>query len=91
MEITITIPPELEQALSQTDQSPEEFILQILTQTLLASQKSTQPDLSEATTSSQIDPLFELAGCITSKFTDIADQHDYYLGQTLHEELHPRK
>jgi hypothetical protein len=34
------------------------------------------------------DPLFQLAGCITTDLTDVADNHDYYIGQALYEEMY---
>jgi hypothetical protein len=80
---TITLPDNLEQALSQTltktQQTPEETILQLLTQSLIP---AIDPDLAN-------DPLFQLAGCITSDLTDIADNHDHYIGQALYQEMHP--
>jgi hypothetical protein len=80
---TITLPDNLEQALSQTltqtKQTPEETILQLLTQSLIP---AIDPDLAN-------DPLFQLAGCITSDLTDIADNHDHYIGQALYQEMHP--
>ncbi|PIU67126.1 MAG: hypothetical protein COS85_01935 [Armatimonadetes bacterium CG07_land_8_20_14_0_80_59_28] len=33
------------------------------------------------------DPLFKHAGSVNSGVTDWADRHDYYLGQTLKEEM----
>jgi hypothetical protein len=88
MKVTITIPPHLETALNQTDGTPEELILQLLTQKLMPTDapppivaNSTAPDQSP-------DPLFQLAGCITSDLTDVAQNHDYYLGQALYEEMH---
>jgi hypothetical protein len=84
MQVTITIPPHLETALNQTDETPEELILQLLTQKLMPADaplpivaNSTTPDRSP-------DPLFQLAGCITSDLTDVAQNHDYYLGQALY-------
>jgi Tfp pilus assembly protein PilV len=88
---TITLPDNLEQALNQTlnhtQKTPEETILQLLTQSLapaLTSGRSEtiDPDLAN-------DPLFQLAGCITSELTDIADNHDHYIGQALYQEMHP--
>ena len=34
------------------------------------------------------DPLFKLIGCIHSDIPDLADNHDYYIGQALYEEMH---
>jgi hypothetical protein len=33
------------------------------------------------------DPLFKLVGCIHSDIPDLADNHDYYIGQALYEEM----
>ncbi|MBF2029828.1 MAG: hypothetical protein IGS48_24255 [Oscillatoriales cyanobacterium C42_A2020_001] len=81
--LTITLPDELEQALiqtaTQTNQSAEDIILQLLTQKLIPSSP-----VSDLTT----DPLFQLAGCISSELTDVAENHDYYIGQALYKEMH---
>jgi hypothetical protein len=80
---TITLPDNLDQALTQiltqTQQTPEETILQLLTQSLTP---PLEPDLAN-------DPLFKLIGCIDSDIPDIAENHDYYIGQALYEEMHP--
>ncbi len=34
------------------------------------------------------DPLFKLIGCIHSDIPDLAENHDYYIGQALYEEMH---
>lgn len=88
MQITITIPPHLEEALNQTNQSPEEFILQLLTQTLVPPDAPSAIVPNSKLPDSTADPLFKLAGCITSDLTDVAENHDHYLGQVLHEEMH---
>jgi hypothetical protein len=78
---TITLPDNLEQALNQTlnqtQQTPEETILQLLTQSL-----------APAPPHPETDPLFQLIGCIDSDIPDIAENHDYYIGQALYEEMH---
>jgi hypothetical protein len=77
MQITITIPPHIEQAISQTNQSPEEVILQLLTQKF-----ATPPAQSL-----ENDPLIALFGSIHSDYPDLADQHDRYIGQAIYEEM----
>jgi hypothetical protein len=84
--LTITLSDVLEQALAkaanQTNQSAEELILQLLAQTL----NPPSPSPNDAT-----DPLLKLMGCITTDVTDVAANHDHYLGQALYEEIHDRK
>ena len=79
--LTITLPDALEQALAQTaaqnQTTPEQVILDALAQQFLP---PSTPDLSD-------DPLFQLAGSITSNIPDLAENHDYYLGQALYEEM----
>jgi hypothetical protein len=36
----------------------------------------------------KIDPIEKIIGMVKSNITDWADQHDYYLGQTLAKKLH---
>ncbi|HEY9647374.1 MAG TPA: hypothetical protein V6C88_13435, partial [Chroococcidiopsis sp.] len=60
--------------------TPEQLILATLTQKFLPPSAPT-PDLSS-------DPLFQLIGCIDSDIPDIAENHDYYIGQALYEEMH---
>lgn len=80
--LTITLPDELEQALAQTaaqtNQSAEALILQLLTQKF--------PPASDQ--SLENDPLIALFGSIHSSYPDLADNHDYYIGQALYEEMH---
>jgi hypothetical protein len=82
MQITINLPEPLQQTLihqaAQTQTTPEQFIIQILTQTLIPT--TPPPDLTN-------DPLFQLAGSITSNIPDLAENHDYYIGQALYEEM----
>ena len=33
------------------------------------------------------DPLFQLAGSITSNIPDLAENHNYYIAQALYEEM----
>lgn len=84
--LTIILPDELEQALaqaaSQTNQSTEQLILQLLTQTL--NSPTQNPNITT-------DPLLDLAGCISTDLTDVATNHDRYLGQALYQEIHDNK
>ena len=81
--ITITLPDRLEQAITQarqdTQTTEEQMILQLLTQLL-----TPLPD-------PETDPLLKLIGCINSDIIDVAENHDYYIGQALYEELHPHE
>ncbi|MEB3210317.1 MAG: hypothetical protein VKL39_03150 [Leptolyngbyaceae bacterium] len=83
--LTITLPDDLEQALTQAaaqaNQSTEEAALQLLTHAL-TSNRLLKAELEEA------DPLMALFGCIQSDIPDLADNHDYYIGQALREEMH---
>ena len=80
--LTITLPDALEQALAQTavqnQTTPEQLILAALTQKFLP---PSAPDLTN-------DPLFQLAGSITSNIPDLAENHDYYIGQAIYDEMH---
>lgn len=83
--LTITLPDVLEQALIQTaaqaNQSTEEVALQLLTQALILNvEPEERPE--------KVDPLMALFGCIQSDIPDLADNHDYYIGQALYEEMH---
>jgi hypothetical protein len=88
MQVTITIPPHLETALNQTDGTPEELILQLLTQKLMPADVQPSIVANSPAPDRSLDPLFRLAGCITSDLTDVAQNHDYYLGQALYGKMH---
>ncbi|OLP19391.1 hypothetical protein BST81_06505 [Leptolyngbya sp. 'hensonii'] len=81
MQITIDLPEALQQTLihqaAQNQTTPEQIILATLTQKFLP---QSVPDLAN-------DPLFQLAGSITSNIPDLAENHDYYIGQALYEEM----
>jgi len=83
MQITIDLPEALQQTLiqqaTQNQTTPEQLIIQLLTQNLVPT--TPPPDLTN-------DPLFQLIGCIDSDIPDIAENHDYYIGQALYEEMH---
>ncbi len=86
--LTITLPDVLEQALAktaaQTNQTTEALILQLLTQNLIGQETSAGATPLELPD----DPLFRLAGCITSDVDDVAERHDYYIGQAIYDEMH---
>ncbi|MBW4665706.1 MAG: hypothetical protein KME01_16175 [Chroococcus sp. CMT-3BRIN-NPC107] len=81
---TITLPDDLEQALTaqaeRLNQSPEE-IVQVISQqlTTLVPSKSTQQV--------ETDPLLQLIGSLSIDVLDLAENHDYYIGQALCHEL----
>jgi hypothetical protein len=85
--LVITLPDYLEQALTaqakQLNQSPEELILQVLSQQVTA---QPQPPTAQST---EIDPLLPLIGSLTVDIPDLAENHDYYIGQALLRELKP--
>jgi hypothetical protein len=83
MQLTIDLPEALQQSLlsqaAQTHTTPEQFIIQLLTQNLIP---NTPPsDLTN-------DPLFQLIGCIDSDILDVPEKHDEYIGQAIYEEMH---
>jgi hypothetical protein len=82
MQVTIDLPEALQQNLinqaTQDHITPEQLILATLTQKFLP---PSEPDLTN-------DPLFQLAGSITSNIPDLAENHDHYIGQALYEEMH---
>jgi hypothetical protein len=81
----ITLPDDLEQALTaqaeRLNKSPEEVVLQVLSQQL------TNPSQSEALQKTETDPLLRLIGSLSVDIPDLAENHDYYLGQALYQEL----
>jgi hypothetical protein len=81
----ITLPDDLEQALNaqaeRLNKSPEEVVLQVLSQQLITSSQSNfiqQPNT---------DPLLRLIGSLSVDIPDLAENHDYYIGQALYQEL----
>jgi hypothetical protein len=76
---TIQLPEDLELKLTaqakKLNVSLESLILQSLEQSV------TQLELD------QDDPLVQLFGSIKTDIKDVADNHDYYIGQALYEEL----
>lgn len=77
--LTIQLPEDLELKLNaqakKLNVSLESLILQSLEQSV------TQLELD------QDDPLVQLFGSIKTDIKDVADNHDYYIGQALYEEL----
>lgn len=82
---TITIPDDLEQALTaqaeRLNKSPEEIVLQLLSQELMT---LFQPNSIQQL---ETDPLLRLIGSIDVDVPDLAENHDYYIGQALYQEL----
>jgi hypothetical protein len=81
----ITLPDDLEQALTtqakRLNKSPEETMLELLSQQL------TNPSEIEGVQQSETDPLLKLIGSISVDIPDLAENHDYYIGQALYREL----
>ncbi|MBW4674904.1 MAG: hypothetical protein KME52_12980 [Desmonostoc geniculatum HA4340-LM1] len=81
----ITLPDDLEQALTaqaeRLNKSPEEVVLQVLSQQLT---NQSQPETSQKT---ETDPLLPLIGSLSVDIPDLAENHDYYIGQALYQEL----
>jgi len=82
---TITLPDNLEQALNaqaeRLNQAPEEIVLQALLKQL---EFLNQSALVKST---ETDPLLRLIGSINVDIPDLAENHDYYIGKTLHQDL----
>ncbi|MEH1870113.1 hypothetical protein [Nostoc sp.] len=81
----ITLPDDLEQALNaqaeRLNKSPEEVVLQVLSQQLTT---SSQTNFIQQT---DTDPLLGLIGSLSVDIPDLAENHDYYIGQALYQEL----
>ena len=81
----ITLPDDLEQALTiqaeNQNKSPEKIMLQVL------SEKLTDSSKLEDTQESETDPLLQLIGSLSVDIPDLAENHDYYIGQALYQEL----
>ena len=82
MEIKITLPPTIENKLLSHAQrlniSLESLVLKSLEKTA-----AQIPDLDN-------DPLIALFGSIHSDIPDLAENHDFYLGQTIARDLNQR-
>lgn len=82
---TITLPDNLEQALNaqaeRLNQAPEEIVLQALLKQL---EFLNQSALVKST---ETDPLLRLIGSINVDIPDLAENHDYYIGKALHQDL----
>lgn len=80
MQITIALSDALQQALvhqaAQNQTTPEQLIIQVLKQYL-------QPAITTADT----DQLLSLIGTLELGTTDLAENHDQYLGEALYQEL----
>ncbi|MBE9168302.1 hypothetical protein IQ238_12525 [Pleurocapsales cyanobacterium LEGE 06147] len=81
----ITLPDDLEQALTteaeRLNKSPEEIMLQVLSEQL------TNPSRLGGIQQAEADPLLQLIGSLSVDVPDLAENHDYYIGQALHREL----
>lgn len=81
----ITLPDELEQALitqaEYLNKSPEEIMLQVLSEQLIT------PSKLETLQKTEVDPLLRLIGSLSVDIPDLAENHDYYIGQALDQEL----
>ncbi len=64
----------------QLNQSPEALALHALTQQLAT------PHLEDTAPTTE-DPLLKLIGSIDVDIPDLAENHDYYIGQALYREL----
>lgn len=82
---TITVPDDLEQALTaqaeRLNKSPEEIVLQLLSQQLIALLQANSAQSVET------DPLLRLIGSLNIDVPDLAENHDDYIGQALNQEL----
>lgn len=82
---TITLPDNLEQALNaqaeRLNQAPEEIVLQALLKQLEFLNQST------LVKSTETDPLLRLIGSIDVDIPELAENHDYYIGKALHQDL----
>jgi len=82
---TITLPDNLEQALNaqaeRLNQAPEEIVLQALLKQLEFLNQSV------LVKSTETDPLLRLIGSINVDIPDLAENHDYYIGKALHQDL----
>ncbi|MBD2578646.1 hypothetical protein [Oscillatoria sp. FACHB-1406] len=83
--LTLVLPDHLEQALTERaeclNQSMEEVMLQLLSQQLTISSQS------ESEQPGETDPLLRLIGSLNVDVSDLAENHDYYIGQALRQKL----
>ncbi len=81
---TITLTDDLEEILTsqaeRLNKSPEELVLQVLSQQLTPLLQSNSPQV-------ETDPLLQLIGSLSVDIPDLAENHDYYIGQALYQEL----
>jgi hypothetical protein len=84
MQITIDLPPTLQSQLSeqatQLNIPLEALILQVIHQYVQTPQPHLDPNY---------DPITPLIGTLDLGTTDLGENHDYYIGQSLMEDLHP--
>jgi hypothetical protein len=83
--LTITLPDNLDQALTaqaqRLNQSLEAIVLQALTKQLTALSQSNSVQTVET------DPLLRLIGSLNVDIPDLAENCDRYIGQDLYQEL----
>ena len=81
----ITLPDDLEQALNaqaeRLNKSPEEVVLQVLSQQLITSSQTNSIQQTDT------DPLLRLIGSLSVDIPDLVENHDYYIGKALYQEL----
>lgn len=82
MQITITLPPEIETKLL-TQAQHLNLSLESLVLKALEEAAAQIPNLDN-------DPLIALFGSIHSDVPDLAENHDFYLGQTIARDLNQR-
>ena len=82
---TITLSDDLEQALTaqaeRLNKSLEEIVLQVLSQQLTTSLPTNSVPQVDT------DPLLRLIGSLSIDIPDLAENHDYYIGESLCQEL----
>jgi hypothetical protein len=84
MQVTIDLSPTLQSQLvaqaTQLNIPIEALILQAISQYTQAPQPQLDPNY---------DPITPLIGTLNLGTTDLGENHDYYIGQSLRQDLHP--
>lgn len=80
--VTLELPEALYAALVDKAQQQRSTPEQLIFDSLAAAFGNGAPPAEE-------DPLLQLAGCIETDITDIAERHHDYIGQALLDELRP--
>ena len=98
--LELVLPDDLYEFLLETagevEQKPEDWILTLLKHCLSLNEQSfEQPESIELadgeSNKEDSDPLLSLAGTLESDLTNIGEQHDFYIGQTLLTKLRREK